>query len=233
MIISRFSEEIWSDALADVPFWVPGSGPMLVVVPHPDDETLGAGGLIATHQRRGDAHEMTVVCVTDGENAYPDDDSAALAATRQAEQEAALARLGVAPEHTLRLRMIDSDVSAGERDLEARLTELATPETTIVAPWEHDFHPDHEACGRAAAIAARKTGATLLSYFFWTWHRGAPEELAGLKLVKFALNEDLLQAKLEALREPSSQLAPDDGEPILPERLLGPVWRGFEVFALR
>ena len=233
MIISRVGEDVWSDALAELPLWIPSSGPLLVVVPHPDDETLGAGGMIAAHQRREDAHEITVVCVTDGENAYEHDDAAALAAVRQAEQEAALARLGVAPEHMLRLRMVDSGVSEGEVDLTDRLIELATPETTIVAPWEHDFHPDHEACGRAAAIAAQRTGATLLSYFFWTWHRGVPEDLAGLKLVKFALNQDLLQTKLEALREHASQLARAEVAPILPERLLGPARRRFEVFALR
>jgi LmbE family N-acetylglucosaminyl deacetylase len=233
MIISRVGEDVWIDALAELPLWMPPAGPLLVVVPHPDDETLGAGGLIATHQRRDDAHEITVVCVTDGENAYEHDDRAVLAAVRQAEQEAAVTRLGVSPEHMLRLRMVDSDVSAGELELAARLAELATPETTIVAPWEHDFHPDHEACGRAAALAAQSSGATLVSYFFWTWHRGVPGDLAGLKLVKFPLNEDLLQTKLEALREHASQLAHGDGEPILPERLLGPVMRGFEVFALR
>jgi LmbE family N-acetylglucosaminyl deacetylase len=233
MIISRVDEDVWRTALSELPFWTPAFGPLLVVAPHPDDETLGAGGLIAAQQRRRDGHEITIVCVTDGENAYGRDDRAELAAVRQAEQTAALDKLGLGPEHMLRLRMVDSNVAEGEQELADRLTQLATAETTIMAPWVGDFHPDHEACGRAAAVAAERTGARLVSYFFWTWHRGVPEDLAGLKLVKFALNDDLLQAKDEALRQHVSQLSHSNGEPILPERLLGPARRPYEVFAVR
>src|SRR5215217_1957699 len=41
-----------------------GSGSILVVAPHPDDETLGAGGAIACHAAAGD--DVTVAIVTDG-----------------------------------------------------------------------------------------------------------------------------------------------------------------------
>lgn len=40
----------------------------LVVAPHRDDETLLAGGLIASQRRRG--IDVQVVAVTDGESAY-------------------------------------------------------------------------------------------------------------------------------------------------------------------
>lgn len=42
-----------------------GNGPrVLVVAPHPDDETLGCGGSIVLHRRAG--HAVTVVIMTDG-----------------------------------------------------------------------------------------------------------------------------------------------------------------------
>src|SRR3954452_15113024 len=41
-----------------------GTDRVLVLAPHPDDETLGCGGTIFRHRRAGDA--LTVLIVTDG-----------------------------------------------------------------------------------------------------------------------------------------------------------------------
>jgi LmbE family N-acetylglucosaminyl deacetylase len=232
LIVSLVGDEVWADRLHDVEAWVPERRRILFVAPHPDDETLGAGGLIAT-QRRLEV-EVTVVCVTDGENAYPDaDDCAELARVRRGEQELALQHLGVAPAGTVRLGFEDSAVSSREAELAERLAELAGPGGMIVAPWEGDFHPDHEACGRAASRAAKRVGAQLISYFFWTWHRGTPECLGNLRLVKYALDDESLRAKAEALVAHESQLWRAGAEAILPQRLLGPARWPYEVFALR
>jgi LmbE family N-acetylglucosaminyl deacetylase len=65
-----------------------------VVAPHPDDETLAAGGLIATQRSR---HlPVTLLAVTDGEAAYPDVPD--LARTRRLEQARAAVALGVTHE---------------------------------------------------------------------------------------------------------------------------------------
>ncbi len=37
-------------------------------------------------------------------------------------------------------------------------------ETILCAPWRHDDRLDHQTCGRAAAVAARRTDARLLEY---------------------------------------------------------------------
>jgi N-acetylglucosamine malate deacetylase 1 len=51
----------------DGPALLPGPppGPVLVVAPHPDDETIGPGGALARHADRGD--DVTVVVATSGE----------------------------------------------------------------------------------------------------------------------------------------------------------------------
>jgi LmbE family N-acetylglucosaminyl deacetylase len=111
-----------------------------------------------------------------------------------------------------------------------RLVSRVSPETHILAPWTGDVHPDHEACGRAAAEVARRSGATLSYWIFWAWHRGDPDRIGKLHMRSFALTEDLLRAKTDALLCHRSQLAHESGEPILPEDLLAPARRPFEVF---
>ena len=228
MIESLVKEPDWLPALNSLPVWEPSTAPMLIVAPHPDDETLGAGGLIAAQRARG--IDVVVAAVTDGERAYPD--AQGLGDLRRPEQSCALARLGVPSEKILRFSLPDSDVTAWEQTLVERLTPLVSPATHVIAPWQGDFHPDHTACGRAAEHVARKAGATLTSYFFWTWHFGTPALIASLPLRRFLLNDRLLQSKTEALRCHKTQLVRESGDPVLPEPLLLPARRSFEVFAI-
>ncbi len=222
------TEAEWLTVLGDLPEWHPPSLPTLIVAPHPDDETLAAGGLIAAQRSRG--IDVRVAAVTDGEKAYPN--TPGLAEQREEEQANALARLSVSPDCITRFRFPDGSVSSFEAEMEERLSAMISRETLVVAPWKGDHHPDHEACGRAAARLAKRAGATLCSYFFWTWHWGNAQELEALPLRRFKLEERYLRAKSEALLCHRSQLEREGGEPVLPEVLLQPARRSFEVFAI-
>lgn len=226
MVIPIVSESVWRDRLADLPIWKPARERTIVVAPHPDDETLGAGGLIVS--LRSMDIEVIVVAVTDGENAYPGDSG--LGKLREQEQTVALGRLGVDSKHVFRLKLPDSGVSEHEPQLMESLLSLVDPRSQVIAPWRGDFHPDHEACGRAAEAVAIRKRATLMSYFFWTWHRGSTEILADLPLMSLPLDDVERRAKHEALLCHRSQLDHKSGDPILPENLLEPAWRPFEVF---
>jgi LmbE family N-acetylglucosaminyl deacetylase len=228
MIVPLVLEDEWLAALKDLPVWAPPPTPLVMLAPHPDDETLGAGGFIAAQSRH--SRDVVIVAVTDGENAYGYDPD--LAKIRQSEQRSALARLGVSAENIVRLRLPDSYVASHETRLVDQLLPFVTKDTHLLAPWRGDFHPDHEACGRAAECVARRTGAVLTSYLFWTWHRGAIASLDGLSLRSFPLSPQHLQSKSEALRCHRSQLTHDSGEPILPDNLLAPARRPFEVFCI-
>jgi LmbE family N-acetylglucosaminyl deacetylase len=228
MVTPLIGEAEWTPLLRSVRPWQPTSAPMLIVVPHPDDETLAAGGLIASQRARG--VDITIVAVTDGEHAYTDNHG--LAALRREEQTAALARLGVPRDKIIRLGLTDSSVSHQENNLIAALQPLVTAQTQILAPWHGDFHPDHEACARSAKAVSNATGATLISYFFWTWHRGTPATIDGLTLASFPLTEAALTAKLEALTCHASQLHHAPEPEILPDNLLWPARLPFEIFAL-
>ena len=63
-------ESSWEAALRDAPLLSLPASAIVVVSPHPDDEVLGAGGLIRSAAQAG--HQVTVLSVTDGEAAYPD-----------------------------------------------------------------------------------------------------------------------------------------------------------------
>jgi len=226
MIVPLISDDTWKLALEEESVWNPPTDRVVIVAPHPDDETLGAGGLIATLRRRN--VEITVVAVTDGENAY--EATPNLGLIRSREQEEALQVLGVKPDHILRLRIPDRYICEHEDELIDKLLPLTDSDCHLVAPWTGDFHPDHEACGRAAKEVARRTGAKLSLYFFWTWHRGEPGTLRGVPLRRFLLDSDALHSKEEALRRHRSQLNHPSGEPILPDYLLGPIRWPYEVF---
>lgn len=228
MIVPLVAEPEWADFLRDLTLWEPPLTSTVVIAPHPDDETLAAGGLIAFLRERG--IDVVVVAVTDGENAYAD--TPGLGELRRVEQSDAIERLGVPLNKIVRLGLPDSDVSAHEDELIARMLPLISADTHIVAPWHGDFHPDHEACGRAAKEVASRSGAALTSYFFWMWHRGTPDLLDPKRLRAMKLSDHAFCAKSAALECHRSQLAHSSGEPILPSDLLGPAQRKFEVFLI-
>ena len=226
MITPLVDELSWLMRLDNLPAWTPPPLRTVVIAPHPDDETLGAGGLIA--HLRAQSIDVTIIAVTDGENAYADDVD--IRSIRQREQNGALARLGVSASSIHRLHLTDSAVTESEDALTNLLLPHISASTHVLAPWPGDFHPDHEACGRAARRAAALHGAPLTSYIFWTWHRAPIDHLDDLRLASFALSQAERQAKLEALRSHQSQLHHASGQPILPDYLLGPALRSFEVY---
>jgi LmbE family N-acetylglucosaminyl deacetylase len=226
MIVPLCSEDEWTPVWNAAKSWQPSRKPVLVIAPHPDDETLAVGGFISMQVSRG--IPVQVIAVTDRENAYGDGSD--LAPIRRAEQTTALEQLGLKSTDIMRLGLTDSGVLSEESTLVERLLPFVSKETQIFAPWTGDFHPDHEACGRAAKAVAQRTGATLTFYFFWTWHRGTPQLLQDLPLRSAVLSTDHQHAKRAALSRYRSQLDHSSGEPILPDGLLWPARRSSEVF---
>jgi LmbE family N-acetylglucosaminyl deacetylase len=226
MIVPITPQEGWQTVFIAAKQWEPPRVRTIFVAPHPDDESLATGGLIAALISSG--VQVQVITVTDGENAYVD--FANLRDIRRREQEKALQEFGVTPTEIVRLGLPDSDVTGHETELINALSAVVTPQTHVIAPWPKDFHPDHEACGRAAKRAAESIGAQLTFYFFWTWHRGTPSLLEGLPLRFFQLSREQRQAKRQAIQHHQSQLVHSSGDPILPDSLLWPARLPFELF---
>ena len=172
---------VWVAALdrgALPPLDLTGCPGLVVVAPHPDDETLGLGATIA--QLVASGVDVQVVSVSDGGAAQPGatvSGRTRLETTRRHELLRATGVLGIPSPTSLGLP--DGQLADHEDSLADSLVEIlqdAAPRTWCAATWRGDGHPDHEAVGRAAARACARTGATLLEYPIWMWHWALPSD---------------------------------------------------------
>lgn len=125
-------------------------GSVAIVAPHPDDETIGAGGVAALHHRAGAA--VSVIVVTNGGASRASGVSPReMVSRRRDELETATASLGLSPPVTLDLPERAAD-SPAARD---RLRELVADAEVVYAPSGVDFHPDHLDVAHALADVLR------------------------------------------------------------------------------
>jgi len=214
---------------------------VVVVAAHPDDETLGAGGLIAHAAAHG--IPVTVVVVTDGAASHPGSTTSAeaLVATRAEEARVAVGLL--APD----VELVQWSIADGAvREARAEITErlrplLPGPDGLLVAPWHGDGHRDHRVLGEIAAelvAEADQAGTALLEYPIWLWHWGSPDHpdvpwpslrLSSLDAVADAAKRSALAAYVSQ-RRPLSD-APEDA-PVLHPVFERHFARGREVFVV-
>ncbi len=218
----------WRRAMDEVPTWEPTTSRLVVVAPHPDDETLGAGGLIASWRARDRA--VILISVSDGEAARPELPD--LAAMRRAELTAALAELGVGPSAVRHLGLPDGDLARWEPLIESTVLSLIPRDATLVAPRVGDGHPDHDAVGRACARAAERAGAPLARYPIWSWFNDDVSSLEEFALGRFPLSSEVEERKRRAIARFDSQLSDAHGEPIVPPHVLQYFLRDYEIFLL-
>jgi LmbE family N-acetylglucosaminyl deacetylase len=218
----------WADWAGQTPEWVPPAAHIVVVGPHPDDETLGAGGLIFTCAQT--AARVTVISVTDGEAACPE--VPALDHIRRRELVSAMRELELAPADIFRLGLPDGQLSTCEGELGQSLARCIPDGALIVAPFEFDGHPDHEAVARACKNVARERGFTLVRYPIWAWHRGSAELVLERNGARFMLNDRARAAKRRAVSEYRSQIEDRPGGAILPAHVLAHFNQPYEVFLL-
>lgn len=210
---------------------------MIIVAPHPDDEVLGAGGLIQ-HALSQDI-PLEIIAVTDGEGSHPKSKVAPeldLAGRRVRESKEALRRLGWDAPVITRLHMPDSNVAACGRQLEEALTSVLRPEDLCVAPWRHDGHPDHDVCGESALHSSQIAGAKTLGYPVWAWHWADPggSDIPWSLCRRFELGRRARARKrwaIGAFRSQIEAIGPDAADaPVLSPPILRRFWRPYEVY---
>lgn len=177
-----------------------------------------------------------MVAVTDGEACYPDDASWPVEQLRQErprEVERALAVLGIRAQ-VQRLGIPDGGIDRRRAELEQTLRDFVQPHDLVLAPWERDGHPDHDAVGRAALASVRQTGARLLRYPVWAWHWLQPDAIQPpFQAFRVPLERETLALKRRAIDCFTTQLDPGGSSPsapILPAHVVERFQRPFEVY---
>ena len=208
---------------------------------HPDDETLGAGGLLAQLHSLG--ADVEVLLCTAGEGSHPDSETVSpdtLGTTRVNEFAAALAALG----HTGNWHFLGlpdgglerhrDEMAAGIRDAASRHPGPAE-QLVIVAPYRGDGHADHDALGATAAEVARDGGHGLLEYPIWYWLWATPAHPAWESWFRLPLDPATQAAKAAAMQAHASQVLPlsplAGDEALLGAGFLRHFDRPFEAFA--
>lgn len=215
---------------------VPPGARLVVIAPHPDDEVLGTGGLIATLAALGRA--PLVVGVTDGEASHPGSTRwtrVALACERVDEAREGLARLGLRAPPRLALGLPDGGVAKQEDVLLGALREVLRPTDVVFTTSSIDGHPDHEATARAALSAAGEVGAAAWEVPIWTWHWSWPKDprVAWDRAVLLPLDPEATAAKRAAIAAHRTQLHVDPSTgrgAVLPPEDLAHFERSFEIF---
>jgi LmbE family N-acetylglucosaminyl deacetylase len=218
-----------------------GPAAPLVLAPHADDESLGCGGLIAACCKRGTP--PCVVILTDGtgshpaSRAYPPD---RLRALREQEARDAVQRLGGTTDDAVFLRLQDTAAPTAGPEFDAAVRRIANLARaggcgTILAPWRHDPHCDHEAADLMAREAAAMAGLPHLAYPVWGWTLPPDHALPDQSATGWRLDiAEHLQAKRDAIAAHASQysdLITDDPTGFrLPRTLLAVFERPYEVF---
>jgi LmbE family N-acetylglucosaminyl deacetylase len=161
--------DFWRARLESLPLLPPPDpgGKIVVLSAHPDDEVLAVGGWLSTQTDR----EVVFVTATDGEGSHPGSTSMTpdeLRARRPGELLAALRELGFVDPDVRRLGLADGSLSDCTTVLEGGVASEVKDADLVLAPFEHDGHPDHDALGRAA-IRVVPSSATLWRFPIWTW----------------------------------------------------------------
>jgi LmbE family N-acetylglucosaminyl deacetylase len=178
--MSRIREDFLRLPETDIAGLLAGRRPLLLA-PHPDDESLGCGGLIAAACDVGIA--PVVVILTDGAASHPDSQAyprAKLRVLREQEARRAVTLLSLPPQNLYFMRAADTSLPAAGAAFEAYVTQLGAIGgrhdcSLVLAPWQADPHCDHEAAALMGARLAADTGWALLSYPVWGWLRDGDE----------------------------------------------------------
>jgi LmbE family N-acetylglucosaminyl deacetylase len=151
--------------------------PFVVLSPHPDDESLGMGGLIALARRQ--AQDVALVTLTDGGASHPRSTlypRERLIATRRQELEDAAQILGLLPERLVHFGLPDAEAPTSGPLFESAVIAVIDvvdrlQAESLFVTWGRDPHCDHEAAALVAAeVQRRRPLRRLWAYPIWGWH---------------------------------------------------------------
>lgn len=220
---------------------------VLVVAPHPDDETLGCGGAIALLRSLG--CNVQVLVISDGTLSHPRSRKyppAALRALREAETLAATTVLGVDVSDVTFLQLPDGAIPTLDPEFKdavnkccINITKSAakTIPKTIFLPQRSDPHPDHRATWQLihAALKQLQISPRLIEYPIWDWDPEQRRLSQSDRITAWRLDisqvVELKQQAIAAYRSQTTNLIDDDPEGFrLTSQMLANFTRPWEVY---
>ncbi|WP_127473027.1 bifunctional PIG-L family deacetylase/class I SAM-dependent methyltransferase [Microbacterium sulfonylureivorans] len=186
---------------------------LVVVAAHPDDETLGAAGLMARASSRGTP--VVVVVASDGEGSHPMSPTHTpeqLSSLRRRETEEAVSR--VAPGSDIRfLGLPDGELHEHTARLRAQLVAVvdgapaASADRVIVAaPWSGDGHRDHRIVAEVVASVCAPRGLLHVAYPIWAWHWGGADDVPWVRARVLRLRDEERERKRRAIACHTTQI---------------------------
>jgi LmbE family N-acetylglucosaminyl deacetylase len=194
--------------------------PFIIVAPHPDDESLACGGLLAEACRQG--FRGKVVVVSDGVGSHPNSKaypSDRLRALRAEEARQAAAELGLNPEDMLFLGLPDRFVPSEGEEAERAIGKMVhfveqTGAKSIFVSWRHDPHCDHEASYQIArAVQRRARELRLFEYVVWGHTLPPSTDVDPIGGFRIQVDQEALEKKRRAIaahRSQTTNLIDDD-----------------------
>jgi LmbE family N-acetylglucosaminyl deacetylase len=206
--------------------------PALIIAPHPDDEVLGCGGLIAL--KRKSNVEVSVAFVTAGEAAHDHcclADRGCIAAKRQALSQKALGVLGATRPAVYRLGFPDGRVPLPQDDaFESMVGEIArsidaSGAKQVFVPHYYDAHRDHMAVSLATVKTIERRPISVYFYCVWSLYAFARRPVVPIFAEQpLALSIDEVRGqKARAVHAYFHERVPDCGAPVsgrLPDGLI-------------
>jgi LmbE family N-acetylglucosaminyl deacetylase len=211
-------------------------GGLLIIAPHPDDETFGCGQALAAAAHAG--REIGVLLLTDGEGSHPGSasyDGVRLAKLRRKELDTALALL--APGKTI--TVMRAGLQDGGSDLEQlglhryqRIVAYACAldAESVWATWNGDPHCDHASAATLGRMISDDIGADFWRYPIWG-RFGEREVPHDLRLFSDARFEQPKRDAMAAYLSQTTKLIDDDPDGfVFPQAILEHFAQSAEIF---
>lgn len=159
---------------------------VLIIAPHPDDESLGCGGIMARLRERD--VPVYVLFVSDGSMSHPNSPSypaERLRDLREAEALDALRILNVPAENALFMRLKDTQVptpnAPGFAEAVTYIADVLRRlrPATLFVPWRRDPHHDHRASWQLlmSALDQHNARPRVFEYLIWLWELGSADDM--------------------------------------------------------
>lgn len=211
-------------------------GGVLIVAPHPDDETFGCGEALAAATEAG--REIGIVLLSDGEGSHPRSSEYGrdrLVALRRKEMRAALEVLAPGQD----IPVMRAGLKDGSSDLERlglhRLQRIfafasALDAKSIWTTWNGDPHCDHKTAATLGRMVADEIGAEFWRFPVWGrfGERDVPHDLCIFADREFRARK---REAIDAYRSQTTSLIADDPDGVvIPQGLLDHFVQSPEIF---